>query len=268
MIGLQLKNALNIKAEHALYRKNGDWYHQLRQFPGVLFDPYGYVIFARKSDYTQNKALKRRKDLHITDGIASLKGYTRFTIEEKEMILKIPSFEKSIKRSVVKKQRAKKPTKTEVKFVFQPSEPLSAKKTIRNGLNKKETLLVKQLHREICENLYFELVKIHGKLNIACDCHTGDGTYIDIVLKREKAFTFYEIKTYTNIRQCIREGFGQLMEYAFWNSNNTSNELVIVSNNFIDAKTIKYFTFLREQFTIPIFYQYFDLNTLKLSKKF
>jgi hypothetical protein len=43
--GRELNETWNIGAEHALYRKNGVWYHRLERFPGALCDARGYVRF-------------------------------------------------------------------------------------------------------------------------------------------------------------------------------------------------------------------------------
>jgi 5-methylcytosine-specific restriction protein A len=48
--GRQLNAAWRVAAQHALYRKDGTWYHLLKHFPGALFDAHGYVLFENKSD--------------------------------------------------------------------------------------------------------------------------------------------------------------------------------------------------------------------------
>lgn len=86
MTGKYLNKILSVNAKHALYRDDGKWYHNLTQFPGVLFDKNGYIIFKSEEDYINNPNLQIKKDLHITNGIESLANYIKFTEREKELI--------------------------------------------------------------------------------------------------------------------------------------------------------------------------------------
>ena len=51
----KIEKIVKTGALHVLYREDGGWYHQLKKFPGVLFDDRGYVIFETKEDYKNNK---------------------------------------------------------------------------------------------------------------------------------------------------------------------------------------------------------------------
>jgi 5-methylcytosine-specific restriction enzyme A len=75
--GKLLNDLWNVGAKHALYREDGKWYHNLADFPGVLFDSNGYVVFQTEEDYRKSPYLRITDDLHITEGIASIPGYTR-----------------------------------------------------------------------------------------------------------------------------------------------------------------------------------------------
>lgn len=86
MNGKELNNILNIRAKHALYRKDGSWYHHLNDFPGVLFDSNGYLIFNSESNYLNHTKLQHSQDLHIKGGISSIDGYRTFSFEERKMI--------------------------------------------------------------------------------------------------------------------------------------------------------------------------------------
>lgn len=86
MTGNYLNKILSVNAKHALYERNGKWYHNLTQFPGVLFDKNGYIIFKKEEDYINNSKLQIKKDLHIINGIESLDNYSKFTEREKELI--------------------------------------------------------------------------------------------------------------------------------------------------------------------------------------
>lgn len=93
MNGKQLNILLNLEARHALYREDGCWYHHLTDFPGVLFDNDGYLIFNSQEDYLNNENLQHRQDLHITGGISLIPGYVNFSREDrKRMFLNINEF--------------------------------------------------------------------------------------------------------------------------------------------------------------------------------
>jgi len=42
--GKELNRNWRVGAKHALYRKDGKWYHHLLRFPGALFDRRGYIV--------------------------------------------------------------------------------------------------------------------------------------------------------------------------------------------------------------------------------
>jgi hypothetical protein len=77
LTGKVLNSRLHLRAQHALYRDDGRWYHQLTEFPGVLFDRYGYVLFRTRSEFLNNPYLQIGQDVHVPNGIAKLPGYVR-----------------------------------------------------------------------------------------------------------------------------------------------------------------------------------------------
>jgi 5-methylcytosine-specific restriction protein A len=80
MNGKILNAQEGLGALHALYRRNGIWYHALRKFPGVLFDATGYVYFDNEKQYLSCLGLKHGPDpkhLHVPGGLSSLAGYKR-----------------------------------------------------------------------------------------------------------------------------------------------------------------------------------------------
>ena len=88
MKGAELNRILNIGAKHALYREDGEWYHHLIKFPGVLFDKYGYLVINTEADYLGHPELQHGVDLHVKNGISGLKDYIPFSGEEmRKMIL-------------------------------------------------------------------------------------------------------------------------------------------------------------------------------------
>lgn len=63
--------------KHALYRRTGDWYHQLERFPGALLDADGYVIFETEEAFRSCPQLVIRQDVAVPHGgIKTIPGYT------------------------------------------------------------------------------------------------------------------------------------------------------------------------------------------------
>ncbi len=74
-----LNDLWGVGAEHALYREDGRWYHQLKRFPGALFDSNGYVLFQTEEEYQRSPYLQRTQDLHVDRGIVAIPGYVRIS---------------------------------------------------------------------------------------------------------------------------------------------------------------------------------------------
>lgn len=81
--GAYLNKLLGIDAKHALYREDGKWYHNLKKFPGILFDKNGYILFQSEESYLSHPELQHKKDLHVKNGIQNLDSYRYFTTQEK-----------------------------------------------------------------------------------------------------------------------------------------------------------------------------------------
>lgn len=96
MTGNFLNKILQLGAKHALYREDGRWYHNLTDFPGVLFDKGGYVLFSNEEEYYANSSLQVRQDLHIKNGLSSLVEYICFSDLDKLYIEENINLRKSL----------------------------------------------------------------------------------------------------------------------------------------------------------------------------
>lgn len=124
------------------------------------------------------------------------------------------------------------------------------------------------LHKAISKALSKSLREIYGKKNVTKEHPAGYGANrIDIVVKNQDNFIFYEIKTYNSIKTSIREAFGQLMEYCFFPNKRKASEIIIVTHLPADQDTRDYFNHLREITNLPLHYQSYDLETKTLSEK-
>jgi 5-methylcytosine-specific restriction enzyme A len=82
--GRELNEKWKAGVAHALYRRDGTWYHRLERFPGALFDANGYIRFDANSDLENCPGIligKRANWLNVPDGIARLPGYVRIKPE-------------------------------------------------------------------------------------------------------------------------------------------------------------------------------------------
>ncbi|WP_207494528.1 hypothetical protein [Aridibaculum aurantiacum] len=127
-----------------------------------------------------------------------------------------------------------------------------------------------ELHHQLLSTKLLEyLRKEHGNKNVVGEHKVNGNSRIDIVVKKGSGYTFYEIKTYADVRVSIREAIGQIMEYCFYTKANRADELIIVTPK--PARTedaIAYMCHLRQVTKLNLYYQYFDLSTNTLSDQF
>lgn len=76
-IGKLLNHRWQVGASHALYDKDGKWYHRLTRFPGVLCDPFGYVLFNTPSEFLRCSWLKIGEEVHVSGHISDIPTYVR-----------------------------------------------------------------------------------------------------------------------------------------------------------------------------------------------
>jgi hypothetical protein len=101
-----------------------------------------------------------------------------------------------------------------------------------------------------------QLKSKYGPENVGDEQVTALGTKIDVVVRRgENEFWYYEIKTALTPRACLREAFGQLMEYAYWPGAREAKRLIICGESPIDDQGKAYLRRLIERFRLPFEYQ-------------
>lgn len=121
------------------------------------------------------------------------------------------------------------------------------------------------IHNKIQNGAYLQLAEQFGNSNVGTEQINDNGTRVDLVVKTSNTdYTFYEIKTSASLLGCIREALSQLLEYAYFPSNENAKKLIIISPNKINKDAIEYLGYLREKFNLPIYYQCFDLELAKL----
>jgi hypothetical protein len=75
LTGKLLKKQWSIPAESVLYHKEGRFFENLKQFPGALCDPYGYVLFKTKEEYFTCPGVNIGKKTNVRPGISALPNY-------------------------------------------------------------------------------------------------------------------------------------------------------------------------------------------------
>lgn len=142
-------------------------------------------------------------------------------------------------------------------FIFRSGKANLPQKTNYNRIQQQ--INVDARHSFLQEKLYKKLVFAFGEKNVGLE-NPINGKKIDLVLKTKDFFTFYEIKTANSAKQCIREAFGQILEYTYFEGKKYADKIVIAGEYPIDKKTKNYLKFLNSEFDLPISYHQIDIN--------
>lgn len=137
---------------------------------------------------------------------------------------------------------------------------LNDAEVIRRGAELKERQC-SALHRKIQNDLAKFLKLKHPEHTIDLETGTGFGTNIDCYRKTKDRETFYEVKTYSSAKKCIREAIGQLLEYAIYPDKKRKYDLVVVGIPTLDMDDIFYLKSLRSSLGLNLKYMKCDLKT-------
>ena len=148
---------------------------------------------------------------------------------------------------------------------FVPGRSVKKSKSIMTLAER--TLDVILRHNHIQRGVHEHLAKVHGENYVRDEHPTIGGRKIDVAVKTAGYLNFYEIKTSSSLRNCIREAVGQLLEYSFWPGSQQATKLVVVTENECDTESRKYLKSLREGFKIPIYHQRYDERKSSLGKE-
>lgn len=143
-------------------------------------------------------------------------------------------------------------------FVFSPGHKPSkeGKSKRRSPARAKEANLD---HNLLQNKLYEYLSAKHSAESVGTEVPSGTGgNSVDLVLKDRSEVVFFEIKTDASVRLCIRQALPQLLEYAYWPSENRSTKLVVVAEAEPTEDASAYLRKLRNDFGIPVYYSKID----------
>ena len=119
-------------------------------------------------------------------------------------------------------------------------------------------------HNDLQNALFWCLCGEYGGENVSGEQDCGIGKFVDIAVRRGEEYIYYEIKTGYSPQSCIREAFGQLMEYSFWPGSQEACQLVVVGESPLDEDASKYLARLCKRFSLPLAYRQFDLDEKRL----
>jgi hypothetical protein len=139
------------------------------------------------------------------------------------------------------------------RFKFRPGFTAKPSSTVATPAQKQ--LDVNLRHNELQEALYRRLAAGYGADNVGTELPSGVGTSVDLVVRGNDGFWFYEIKTAHSPRACIREAVGQLLEYAFWPGAQEATRLIVVGETSMDKNGVEYLRKLRKRFSLPLEYE-------------
>jgi hypothetical protein len=143
-------------------------------------------------------------------------------------------------------------------FHFQPGCKASQARTTANvagqqlDVDLRHNLLRKALHRALSRSF--------GAEAVGTERPNGIGGFIDVVVRQDWGYCFYEIKTALSARACIRQALAQLLEYSFWPKAQEARRLIIVGEPRLDDQASEYLLRLRQRFSLPVYYQQLNLK--------
>ena len=143
-------------------------------------------------------------------------------------------------------------------LVFKPGLSKLPKAKYYTSIEKEINIDVR--HSIIQERLYNFLTSLFGEKSVGTEIDIN-GNRVDVVLKGlNNEFAFFEIKVSNSAKTCIRQALGQLLEYAYYDGQEYTNDFFIVGEHPIDEKTEKYLRFINEKFNLN--FKYININKI------
>jgi hypothetical protein len=93
--GKELAEKWKIDARQTRYRKSGNWFHLLKQFPGALCDASGYIVFSTTQDYGECEFYREAKDstchggyrVFLATSMSTVEAWERGSLSDLEKII-------------------------------------------------------------------------------------------------------------------------------------------------------------------------------------
>jgi hypothetical protein len=94
----------------------------------------------------------------------------------------------------------------------------------------------------------------------------GEKIWIDAQRETKSEVYIYEIKPYSSVYACVREGIGQLLDYHHQHPSDKQKHILIVGQNEPEDKDIKFIDAVRTNLSIPFKYLAFDTRNLTVTE--
>ena len=156
------------------------------------------------------------------------------------------------------------PLRERARFEFRPGCSVKSSRTTASYAERE--LDVNLRHNGIQAALHKHLCSHYGDDNVGAESSNADGR-VDIVVRQNGHYWFYEIKTAVTARGCISEALSQLLEYSYWPGAQVAERLVVIGESPLDAQSEQYLSILRERFGLTIEYEQFELTTARISPR-
>ena len=146
-------------------------------------------------------------------------------------------------------------------FIWSPGNKA---RVIATTFNAPARTVEKSLRHNQIQHALFEHLQSLNQGDISGEQITNDGTYIDVAVRHNGEYTYYEIKTGLSAQSCIREALGQLLEYSHWPGALPAARLVIVGEPNLDDTAKDYLETLREKYSLSLEYRQFIMEFQRL----
>lgn len=117
-------------------------------------------------------------------------------------------------------------------------------------------------HDKLQNALFDYLQKMFGKTAVQYE-----QDFVDIQLRLNNKVIFFEVKIALTAKSCIRDAFGQLLEYSMYPSEQRATELIVVGEGAATDDDHSYLKYMRSRFSLPIRYIQWDWEKVALSEK-
>lgn len=156
-------------------------------------------------------------------------------------------------------QEIANPENTKEKNIVKNNSVFKLKNGKKPQSDYSRTTTTKQIDVTVRHNLIQEIYAQNWKSLLGDDKVTIENPIgyksIDIVIDKGDHYEFTEIKTAGTAKECIRQAFGQLLEYGFFFEVDKPVKLVVVGEKRISKETSNYLHKLNKKLLIPISYR-------------
>lgn len=134
--------------------------------------------------------------------------------------------------------------------------PTTYKNTDPQFRTVQRTYIAEQNHSKIQNALFTKLEAEHGKGKVFMETRR-----VDVLVDLPNQITFYEVKPYSSVVECIREALGQVLFYVFRNAkeDGRKRKIVVVGQYPPNKSEQKFIDYIKSQLEIEFEYQYISI---------